>query len=158
MSEKKVIYSKRFPKESFAELGEETKQLNKESKTNDDIPEGEHIIDFLKRNRKAVPNEERIAEKDMFVRAIIDLSTTYQIDADIVEYDTYLICNLYLESSSYTGYLKKLFSGILVMADEMSIFPPTEENANYAILLSLTYHTHDIYFKGRKITDLDWED
>lgn len=61
MSEKKVIYSKRFPKESFAELSEETKQLNKEAKMNDDIPEGEHILDFLERNRKVVPNEERIA-------------------------------------------------------------------------------------------------
>ena len=54
MEEKKVLYSKRFPKETYAELSEETKQLNKELKMNDDIPEGEHIIDFLKRNRKAV--------------------------------------------------------------------------------------------------------
>lgn len=155
MEEKKVLYSKRFPKETFAELSEETKQLNKESKMNDDIPEGEHILDFLRSNRKTVPNEERIAEKDMFVRAVLDLSASYQIDADIVEYDTCLICNLYLESSSYSGYLKKLFSGILVMADEMSIFPPAEENADYAVLLSLTYHTHDIYLKCKKITDLD---
>lgn len=157
MEEKKVIYSKRFPKERYADLSEETKQLNREMKLDDGVPEGEHILDFIKRNQKAVPNDERIAEKDMFIKAVVDLSSTYEIDADIVEYDTHLSVYLYLECAAYTGYHKKLLSGIIVMADEMSVFPPKEANADYAVLLSLTYHTHDIYFKGRKITDLDWD-
>ena len=67
------------------------------------------------------------------------------------------VINMYLQSSLYTGTIKKLISALIVMADEFDIFPP-KEGEDYTVNLLLTYHTHDIYFKGRKITDLDWDD
>ena len=157
MEAKKVLYSKRFPKESPLDLEKETEQLNSETKFDDGLKEGESILDFLERNRTTVPNEERIKEKVIFVKAAIDLAETYQIDMDIAEYDTRVVANMYLQSSLYTGTIKKLISALMVMADEFDIFPP-KEGEDYTVNLLLTYHTHDIYFKGRKITDLDWDD
>lgn len=157
MEAKKVLYSKRFPKESPLDLEKEIEQLNSEKNYDDGLKEGESILDFLEKNRTTVPNEERIKEKVIFVKAAIDLAETYEIDMDIVEYDTRVVSNMYLQSSLYTGTIKKLISALMVMADEFDIFPP-KEGEDYTVNLLLTYHTHDIYFKGRKITDLDWDD
>lgn len=155
MSDKKVLYSKRFPKESPLDLEKETEQLNSETKFDDGLKEGESILDFLERNRTTVPNEERIKEKVLFIKAAIDLSETYEIDMDIVEYDTRVVANMFLQSSLYTGTIKKLISALIVMADEFDIFPPKDKE-NYTVNLLLTYHTHDIYLNGRKITDFDY--
>ena len=157
MEAKKVLYSKRFPKESPLDLEKEFEQLNKENNFDDGLKEGESFLDFLKKNQTTVPNEERIKEKVIFVKAAVDLAETYQIDMDIVEYDTRVVANMFLQSSLYTGTIKKLISALIVMADEFDIFPP-KEGENYTVNLLLTYHTHDIFLNGRKITDLDWDD
>lgn len=157
MSDKKVLYSKRFPKESLLDLEKEAEQLNSENNYDDGLKDGESIIDFLERNRTSVPNEERIKEKVIFIKAAVDLAETYEIDMDIVEYDTRVVANIFLQSSLYTGTIKKLISALIVMADEFDIFPP-KEGEDYTVNLLLTYHTHDIFLNGRKITDLDWDD
>ena len=155
MSDKKVLYSKRFPKESPIDLEKEAEQLNSENNYDDGLKDGESIIDFLERNRTSVPNEERIKEKVIFIKAAVDLAETYEIDMDIVEYDTRVVANMFLQSSLYTGTIKKLISALIVMADEFDIFPPKDKE-NYTVNLLLTYHTHDIYLNGRKITDFDY--
>lgn len=157
MEEKKVLYSKRFPKEDFSDIDEKFEQLNKENKLDDEIKEGESFLDFIKKNQTSVPNKQRIEEKELFIRAALDLAESYSIDTDIIEYDTRVVANVFLQSSLYTGTIKKIISGLIVMADQFDIFPP-KEGEDYTVNLLLTYHTHDIYFKGRKITDLDWED
>lgn len=157
METKKVLYSKRFPKESPLDLEKEFEQLNKENNFDDGLKEGESFLDFLEKNQTTVPNEERIKEKVIFVKAAIDLAETYQIDMDIVEYDTRVVANMFLQSSLYTGTIKKLISALIVMADEFDIFLP-KEGEDYTVNLLLTYHTHDIFLNGRKITDLDWDD
>ena len=157
MSDKKVLYSKRFPKESLLDLEKEAEQLNSENNYDDGLKDGESIIDFLVKNRTSVPNEERIKEKVIFIKAAVDLAETYEIDMDIVEYDTRVVANMFLQSSLYTGTIKKLISALIVMADEFDIFPP-KEGEDYTVNLLLTYHTHDIFLNGRKITDLDWDD
>ena len=155
MEAKKVLYSKRFPKKDFSDLDEKFEQLNKENKLDDELKDGESFLDFLTRNRTTVPNEERIKEKVLFIKAAIDLSQTYEIDMDVVEYETRIVSNMYLQSSLYTGTIKKLISALIVMADEFDIFPPKDKE-NYTVNLLLTYHTHDIYLNGRKITDFDY--
>lgn len=157
MKEKKVLYSKRFPKEDFSDIDEKFEQLNKENKLDDEIKERESFLDFIKKNQTSVPNKQRIEEKELFIRAAIDLAESYSIDTDIIEYDTRIVANVFLHSSLYTGTIKKIISGLIVMADQFDIFPP-KEGEDYTVNLLLTYHTHDIYFKGRKITDLDWDD
>ena len=157
MSEKKVLYSKRFPKKISLDLEKEIEQLNSEKKFDDGLKEGENILDFLERSQTTVPNEERMKEKGLFIKAALDLSQTYEIDMDIVEYDTRIVANMFLQSSLYTGTIKKLISALMVMADEFDIFPP-KEGEDYTVQLLLTYHTHDIFLNGRKVTDLDWDD
>ena len=157
MSDKKVLYSKRFPKESPIDLEKEAEQLNSENNYDDGLKDGESIVDFLERNRTSVSNEEKIKKKVIFIKAAVDLAETYEIDMDIVEYDTRVVANMFLQSSLYTGTIKKLISALIVMADEFDIFPP-KEGEDYTVNLLLTYHTHDIFLNGRKITDLDWDD
>lgn len=157
MEEKKVLYSKRFPKEDFSDIDEKLEQLNKENKLDDELKEGESFLEFIEKNQKFVPNEQRIAEKELFIKAAVDMAESYQIDTDIVEYDTRVVANIYLQTALYSGTLKKLISALIVMADQFDIFPP-KEGEEYTVNLLLTYHTHDIYFKGRKVTDLDWDD
>ena len=157
MEEKKVLYSKRFPKGDFSDIDEKLEQLNKENKLDDELKEGESFLEFIEKNQKFVPNEQRIAEKELFIKAAVDMAESYQIDTDIVEYDTRVVANIYLQTALYSGTLKKLISALIVMADQFDIFPP-KEGEEYTVNLLLTYHTHDIYFKGRKVTDLDWDD
>lgn len=157
MEEKKVLYSKRFSKEYLLDLEEKVEQLNSENKFDDGLEEGESFLDFIQKNQEYVPNEERLAEKDLFIKAAIDLADSYEIDTDIIEYDTRVIANIYLQTALYSGTLKKILSALIVMADQFDVFPPNE-GEHYTVNLLLTYHTHDIYLKGRKITDLDWDD
>ena len=157
MGKMNTIYSKRYPKISSAELDKEMEEWKKENKFDDGLKDGESIIDFMCRNLKYVPNEKRIAEKDLFLRVVKDLSESYDIDADILDSEHVCMAHLYLESAAYTGILKKMLTGAIVMADELNILPPSEKNTYYQLHLTLTYHTHDIYLNGRKITDLEWD-
>lgn len=149
---KKVIYSKRFPQTDDIEL-EEAIQQSADNPKKKYIPEGESIIDYIEKNRKYVPNLRRIADKDKFINWVIALSEEYEIDADLKEYEGYYIADFYMCSASYTGYIKKMLDVIFLLADEFSLFPPKDDS--YDVLFSFTYHTHDVYMKGMKITDLD---
>lgn len=57
MEEKKVLYSKRFPKKDFSDIDEKFEQLNKENKIDDELKEGESFLDFIKQNQTSVPNK-----------------------------------------------------------------------------------------------------
>ena len=157
MENKKVLYSKRFPKETSLHLEKEMEQLNKEHKLSNELSSGEKFLDFLEKSRTTIPNEKRIKEKSIFVKTAIDLAEAYEIDMDITECETHITANMFLQSSLYTGTIKKQISTLIVMADAFDIFPPKEAE-DYTVNLLLTYHTHDIFLNGRKVTELDLED
>lgn len=73
----------------------------------------EEFLDFMQKNRRAVPNEKRIANKDKFIWAVRELSETYEIDADLKEDDDGYTAFLYMNYASYNGYIKKLLGLIL---------------------------------------------
>ncbi len=151
MSEKNLIYSKRFPRLTAEELEEEMKQANT-ANYDDGLAEGESFVDYIEKNRKYVPNEKRIADKDKFIKVVTAFSQEYEVDADIYENEGYYSAYLYMLGASYNGFCKKLLDLIFVLADEFSFYQPKDKSCD--IIFSFTYHTHDVYLKGRKITDL----
>lgn len=75
---------------------------------NENSMTAEEFLDFMRKNRRTVPNEKRIANKDKFIWAVSELSETYEIDADLIEDDDGYTASLYMNYASYNGYIKKL--------------------------------------------------
>lgn len=112
----------------------------------------EDFFDYIQKNRKIVPNQQRLADKKKFIWAVRELSETYKIDADLKSSDDGYTAHLYMSFTSYSGYIKKLLGFIFILADEFSIFKSNENN-NSDILLCFTYHTHNVYLKETEMTD-----
>ena len=114
----------------------------------------DEFLDFMKKNRKTVPNEKRIANKDKFIWAVRELSETYEIDADLREDDEGYTASLYMNYASYNGYIKKLLGLIFILSDDFSMFK-AKDNRDSDLLMCFTYHTHNVYLKDREITDFE---
>lgn len=68
---------------------------------NENSMTAEEFLDFMRKNRRTVPNEKRIANKDKFIWAVSELSETYEIDADLIEDDDGYTASLYMNYASY---------------------------------------------------------
>lgn len=89
---------------------------------NENSMTAEEFLDFMRKNRRTVPNEKRIANKDKFIWAVSELSETYEIDADLIEDDDGYTASLYMNYASYNGYIKKLLGLIFILSDDFSVF------------------------------------
>ena len=128
MDEQKIIFSNRFEKEKFEDY-----------KT--DLGTGNTIT----------PSKERIADKDKFIKTVYELSNSFEIDADLIEFAEGYIANIYVDYACYTGYIKKLLAILFILADDISFLDGSKENAD--MLFSFTYHTHHIFLNNRETTD-----
>lgn len=67
MEERKIIFSKRFKKYKF---------MNSDTESKDDadydaaISQISDFFEYMRKNRKSVPDEERIANKDKFIKTV----------------------------------------------------------------------------------------
>ena len=83
MEERKIIFSKRFKKYKF---------MNSDTESKDDadydaaISQVSDFFEYMRKNRKSVPDEERIANKDKFIKTVEELSNAYKIDVDLEEF------------------------------------------------------------------------
>ena len=105
----------------------------------------------MRKNRKSVPDEERIANKDKFIKTVEELSNTYKIDVDLEEFSEGYVAHIYLDYGCYNGYIKKLLAMLFILADDISFLDGSKENAD--MLFSFTYHTHHIFLNNRETTD-----
>lgn len=85
MGKERVIFSNRFDRPTLEQIEEEMKKENYDD--NENLMSAEEFLDFMKKNRRTIPNERRIANKDKFIWAVRELSETYEIDADLIEDD-----------------------------------------------------------------------
>ena len=106
---------------------------------------------FIQKNRRSVPSKERIADKDKFIKTVYELSNSFEIDADLIEFAEGYIANIYVDYACYTGYIKKLLAILFILADDISFLDGSKENAY--MLFSFTYHTHHIFLNNRETTD-----
>ena len=99
MGNERVIFSNRFDRPTLEQIEKEMKNENYDD--NENLMSAEEFLDFMKKNRKTVPNEKRIANKDKFIWAVRELSETYEIDADLIEDDDGYTASLYMSYASY---------------------------------------------------------
>ena len=101
--------------------------------------------------RRAAEEQQRIADKDKFIKTVYELSNSFEIDADLIEFAEGYIANIYVDYACYTGYIKKLLAILFILADDISFLDGNKENAD--MLFSFTYHTHHIFLNNRETTD-----
>ena len=133
-------------------IEEEMKKENYDD--NENLMSAEGFLDFLQKNRRTVPNEKRLANKEKFIWAVRELSEAYEIDADLIEDDDGYTASLFMNYASYNGYIKKLLGLIFILSDDFSMFK-AKDNRDSDLLMCFTYHTHNVYLKDREITDFE---
>lgn len=148
MDEQKIIFSNRFEKERFEDYKTD---LGTDSSVTPDFTEADDFFKFIQKNRRSVPSKERIADKDKFIKTVYELSNSFEIDADLIEFAEGYIANIYVDYACYTGYIKKLLAILFTLADDISFLDGSKENAD--MLFSFTYHTHHIFLNNRETTD-----
>ena len=121
---------------------------------NENLMSAEGFLDFLQKNRRTVPNEKRLANKEKLIWAVRELSEAYEIDADLIEDDDGYTASLFMNYASYNGYIKKLLGLIFILSDDFSMFK-AKDNRDSDLLMCFTYHTHNVYLKDREITDFE---
>ena len=148
MDEQKIIFSNRFEKEKFEDYKTD---LGTGNTITPDFTEADDFLKFIQKNRKSVPDEERIANKDKFIKTVEELSNTYKIDVDLEEFSEGYVAHIYLDYGCYNGYIKKLLAMLFILADDISFLDGKKEDAD--MLFSFTYHTHHIFLNNRETTD-----
>ena len=149
MGKERVIFSNRFDRPTLEQIEEEMKKENYDD--NETLMSAEEFLDFMKKNRRTIPNERRIANKDKFIWAVRELSETYEIDADLRESVDGYTAYLYMSYASYSGYIKKLLGIIFILSDGFSIFESKDNDSD--VLMCFIYHTHNVYLKDNEITN-----
>ena len=149
--EKKLLFSKRYEKDMdmFDYLPADLPELS--DIDNAKVPAIDDFFAYMKEKRRIVPNKERIANKDQFIKTVYELSETYKVSADLSEFDAGYIADIYLDFANYCGYIKKMLAILFVLADDISFFDGKKVDAD--MLFSFTYHTHNIYLNNREITE-----
>ena len=135
MEERKIIFSKRFKKYKFRNSDTESKD---DADYNAAISQVSDFFEYMRKNRKSVPDEERIANKDKFIKTVEEFSEDY-------------VAHIYLDYGCYNGYIKKLLAMLFILADDISFLDSKKEDAD--MLFSFTYHTHHIFLNNRETTD-----
>ena len=116
MDEQKIIFSNRFEKEKFEDYKTD---LGTDSSVTPDFTEADDFLKFIQKNRRSVPSKERIADKDKFIKTVYELSNSFEIDADLIEFAEGYIANIYVDYACYTGYIKKLLVISLFAAKDL---------------------------------------
>ena len=117
MDEQKIIFSNRFEKEKFEDYKTD---LGTDSSVTPDFTEADDFLKFIQKNRRSVPSKERIADKDKFIKTVYELSNSFEIDADLIEFAEGYIANIYVDYACYTGYIKKLLAILFILADDFN--------------------------------------
>lgn len=97
---------------------------------------------FIQKNRRSVPSKERIADKDKFIKTVYELSNSFEIDADLIEFAEGYIANIYVDYACYTGYIKKLLAILFILADDISFWMAVKK---MPICFSASLITHTIF-------------
>ena len=89
-------------------IEEEMKKENYDD--NENLMSAEGFLDFLQKNRRTVPNEKRLANKEKFIWAVRELSEAYEIDADLIEDDDGYTASLFMNyhASAFAAFVDAL--------------------------------------------------
>ena len=85
--EKKLLFSNRYEKDMdlFDDLPDDMPELSDIDDAK--VPTLDDFYDYMNKKHRCVPNKERIANKDQFIKTVSELSENYKINADLSEFD-----------------------------------------------------------------------
>lgn len=94
--EKKLLFSNRYEKDMdlFDDLPDDMPELSDIDDAK--VPTLDDFYEYMNKKRRCVPNKERIANKDQFIKTVSELSENYKINADLSEFDAGYIADIYL--------------------------------------------------------------
>ena len=95
--EKKLLFSNRYEKDMdlFDDLPDDMPELSDIDDAK--VPTLDDFYDYMNKKHRCVPNKERIANKDQFIKTVSELSENYKINADLSEFDAGYIADIYLD-------------------------------------------------------------
>ena len=105
MDKRKVIFSNRFEKEKLDDYSTNLETDNAIAPT---FSEANDFLKFIQKNRRSVPSKERIADKDKFIKTVYELSNSFEIDADLIEFAEGYTAKIYVD---YAGGYDKTEKG-----------------------------------------------
>ena len=94
--EKKLLFSNRYEKDMdlFDDLPDDMPELSDIDDAK--VPTLDDFYDYMNKKHRCVPNKERIANKDQFIKTVSELSENYKINADLSEFDAGYIADIYI--------------------------------------------------------------
>lgn len=87
-----------------------------------------------------IPKPDMLTQKAKFIEIAEYISKDFQIDMDILEFDTQVNVYFHCEYKYYNNQITAAFKQLLAIADNFTICPPMDENDDITILI--TYETH----------------
>lgn len=134
-----IICSHRYKE---AEVQQEIKKENE--KMQNDLKKLQSIIDLaikeFDKHLTYVPKPDMLAKKTEFINIAEYISEEFQIDMDILEFDTQVNVYFHFEFKYYNNHITTALKRLFALADNFSIFPPMDENNDITVIIS--YETH----------------
>lgn len=149
MSEGKLIYSKRFPKNERTGLCMKTgEDAMKGPPSLTTLLRGQNIIRSIKKNSVYLFRADKMEECQRFIDLAKEFSQDYKISTEIEKYDFYVSVTLDFPCGVYVGECKRRLSELMNLCDRIALFPSPDEP--FLLSFTLDYYTHDCYISGNK--------
>ena len=142
MSEKKIIYSQKYPKQNNIKINYELQNI-----TEADLLVGlNELFKELEANTVYKPNPERQENRKRFIGIAKIISQEFQIDTEISENEHSVFIDFLLEYGPIEEWTRKFLARLLELSDSIYLY-----NKPNGLGLNLTYFVYDMYYKGKLI-------
>ncbi len=145
----RLIYSKRYPSENIGSLGVSAGETGAMAWREPAVASDGEFLRRLIEDSNFIPNSERRKRAQDFIGLAKELSTDYEIGADVIEYPYHVSVKLYLYCTTYMDELKEMLVDLLTMGDDITF--TNSKTGTEECILAIDYMTHDCYIADRKI-------
>ncbi len=142
MSEKKIIYSQKYPKNNSVKINYELQNIDQEELL---IAINELFKD-MDENTVYKPNPEREENRKHFIGIGKIISQEFQIDTEISEDEHFIAVDFLLEYGPINMWVRRFLAHLVELSDSIYL-----SNKPDGLGLNLTYFVCDMYYKGELI-------
>lgn len=145
--DKKVIYSKQYPRPNFAAIFRAIMEEESENVTDIDGESLEDILNEAAKDNVWVPMPEREKAKEAFINEAIAFSQLLKLDIDVIERAGAVDIHFHVYRAAY--FLERI-KQVFDLADRISIIDKSDDDT---VELCLTLYTHKhLSATGEQIT------